>query len=287
MITDLAIVPGQDGLCPNFGKSPTRQIHLPKLQRFVGPAISARDFIPGSPASHATIWWKEILIPKVAFSFSQGLEAIAQSNVRNLNNLITSWDQTLLVAVVDHLPHLQYLRITNVKHIRVPGANVIRNEEHAHGPSVLFLAIDDALNSLTCLDTLTIACVPVGDNRAVIDDDELDADFHAVRRWGEISPTLSRISFPSSGTLWIRVQDIWCPTSGRGVQWLIKKVRTSPSEMPAGYHKIAGSFVGTVASGPDEMTALPVPVKLPKEVMEVLLQQASPAMFIIRSVGLF
>ncbi|KAJ7474725.1 hypothetical protein FB451DRAFT_275110 [Mycena latifolia] len=230
MITTLAISPGPDGPCPNFAKSSIRPIHLPKLRRFAGPDISACSFVPASLVSHVAIYWNEN--PKLEFSVC--LEAVARSNVdvTNLGNLVTSWDRSLLAAIADHLPHIQHLRILNMEHI--PGANPSKE--------LFFSAIDDALSSLTCLETLAIEGIERG--RAEIDDDELDVEFFAVRRWGQISPSLSYVSLPSS-TLWARIHDIWIPAGSENTaersQWLINKVRTSP-ELPEGYHKVAGFF---------------------------------------------
>ncbi|KAJ7080634.1 hypothetical protein B0H15DRAFT_856612 [Mycena belliarum] len=197
-VTSLVLQPGMEGPFPGLGSSPVQAIHLPRLRRFGGPAISTCSFIPGSCTSHITIFWTD----SQGIGFPEGLQAAARSNndIVDLGHFIDTWDHTLLPAIASHLPHIRTLQITKSKHI--PELPLSRER---------FLAsFDDALRSLTCLEALTV--ITGADGTQGIDDDALIAEGRLLQRWGEISPRLSIVSLPSN-TLWIRARSsVWFPS---------------------------------------------------------------------------
>jgi hypothetical protein len=118
-----------------------------------------------------------------------------------------------------------------------------------------FEVIENTLPSLPSLKSLDILeGFPASSN-----DDHLDAEFATVRRWGDISPQLHSVVFPSN-TVWGVICDAWLPGSA-GValvilyniemdastmghlKWFFKTTATSPS-LPRQYRVVAEFIAG-------------------------------------------
>ncbi|KAJ7080624.1 hypothetical protein B0H15DRAFT_856591 [Mycena belliarum] len=236
-VTDLVILPAVEEPCSEFYTSPITPVHLPKLQRFVGPDLSACSFIPGSLASNITIFCT--LNPNVGSS--GGLEAIARSNadIIDFNCLIIWLEQAFLIDVAKYLPGIRSLQIAKPSETPAP-----EDEE------LFMVSIATLLRSLTCLETMSLLTPIHGPDE--IADDELEAEFRSVQIWGEIAPRLQTVALPSN-TLWTRVRDnIWFPSNRPTAefreerhQWLIKKALSSP-DLPREYQTLA-EFVGNEA----------------------------------------
>jgi len=241
-ITLLSMLPGADGTCPDFWKSPIQPIHMPKLEVFNGPDIVACSVVPGSIASHIGIFWPE----KSVMEFSRDLAHVATSkadDIINLSCVICSWNPALLVAIAKYTPRIQYLQIRSMQ---------------SQGREDFLSALRNILPSLPCLSNLVIMDDAANDEI----DEERELEFQAVQTWGEVSPALTRVTL-STPTPWLRlIANIWlpdfsknCPETAQTIKWFIKRILNSP-ELPLEY-----SVVGNHLGGRDGMAAL-------KEAME-------------------
>ncbi|KAJ7080615.1 hypothetical protein B0H15DRAFT_483046 [Mycena belliarum] len=187
-VTDLRILPATGQLCPEFYTSAITSVHLPKLQRFIGPDLSAASFIPGSLASNIAIFCTR----DTNVGLSGALEAIARSNadIIHFSCLVISLEQAFLIDVAKYLPGIRSLQIAKP------------TETHVSEDSELFMVfITTLLRSLTRLETLRLFAPIHGLEEIAVD--ELDAEFRSVQIWGEIAPRLETVTLPSN-TLWTR-----------------------------------------------------------------------------------
>ncbi|KAJ7457200.1 hypothetical protein B0H11DRAFT_2063297 [Mycena galericulata] len=202
---------------------------LPKLQRFVGPASVACSIIPGSVTHSATIYWEH----DQTLSFSDGLAAVARSQVEvtHFTTLLGSWDCSILPAIVDRMPRVEYLEF------RIFGDFA---EKEA-----FFSSVDAILHDLPCLESLDLfEGSPTNSH-----EDTLEDEFEIVRRWGDHSPSLSFVTFPSRQTRWARWRGGWIPCLDAlddciNYKWFLKTVVSRPT-LPPTYAGMAEYLVGT------------------------------------------
>ncbi|KAJ7910461.1 hypothetical protein B0H13DRAFT_2012111 [Mycena leptocephala] len=186
-------------------------IHMPNLQTFVGPANVGCSVIPQSQTSRMAIFWGASRI----MSFSDGLAALSLSKVDviELNNLICTWDCALLLsAIAEHMPRVERLQF--------------RTLEDLGEKEDFFEVIENTLPSLPSLKSLDILeGFPAGSS-----DDHLDAEFATVRRWGDISPQLHSVVFPSN-TVWGVICDAWLPGSAGVALVILYNIEMDASTM--------------------------------------------------------
>ncbi|KAJ6628151.1 hypothetical protein B0H10DRAFT_269367 [Mycena sp. CBHHK59/15] len=253
-------MPSLDGSKPFT--SPMPSIHVPNLQHFIGPQIVALAVVPGSRTSHIVVSWE--LGGNI--NFAEGFATLARPNadVLDIHSMIWTWDTTLLSAITNSMPKITDLFIRTVSPLDVGS-----DEKEA-----FFTFMDGTLRALPCLTTASILqgfrLFPGGVNA-----DDLDWEFDTVRRWGEISPTLTCARLPSE-TLWARIRgNIWFPgneSSNRDdmlvrVKWFLIKVLTS-EELDEDYDLIAYAVAGE-----DTVLALRQAIDLHGSVPEFILTQ--------------
>jgi len=182
----------EEGPCPDFYASPIQSIHLPKLEDFFGPNIVACCVVPGSLVSRVGILWHE----NTVMDFSRDLAAVAnsRSSINTLGGMICRWDPALLVAIAKYTPRIKYLQIRNIED---PSSPTLPKED-------FLLVFDDTLRSLPCLAALAIVEQVTLRRPVHWVGDEFESEFAAVQRWGEISPTLVRITLSGART-WTRL----------------------------------------------------------------------------------
>ncbi|KAF7377880.1 hypothetical protein MSAN_00211600 [Mycena sanguinolenta] len=209
-------------------------VHMPKLRHFLGPEIAACAVVPGSPLSTLRILW----LSKPPMGYSRGLGAVASSTAepRELTNVILSWDPALLRAIAMHTPRIECL---NIRGQYLSGLTTEKKD--------FLSAMDATLRSLTCLKDLVIFDDTPFDRVA----DELESEFDRVRRWGDICPSLMRVTITDGFTAWKRFYEIWVPwdcfatdlESVECLKWFITKTVVSP-ELPSFYRILADNFAG-------------------------------------------
>ncbi|KAJ7081260.1 hypothetical protein C8R44DRAFT_895132 [Mycena epipterygia] len=201
-------------------------IHLPDLQMFSGPEIVALSVIPQSRASHILIFWD----PRLKTEFSGAFEAMASSGTPlfEVQNILVTWDTTLLTAISKCIPNLTSLSVRNVSSIPLP----VQME-------LFFTCLDETIKSLRSLTSL---CVIQGALPVTLDTDDLDWEFHTVRKWGDMSPALHCCLLPSE-TKWVRIRpNVWYPSNHTDnttdmlarFRWFVTTVIRSTS-LPAEY----------------------------------------------------
>ncbi|KAJ7116534.1 hypothetical protein C8R44DRAFT_983587 [Mycena epipterygia] len=211
-------------------------IRMPKLQEFLGPASLAYVVIPGSSTSRMSIYWES----NQTTSSSGAVATLARPNVDVilLENIVVRWDRQLLSAIAVHMPRLEHLTFHNIGNC----------EEEK-----LFLShIDDTLRSLPRLRSITLLAGFTADPH----DGDLREEFEAVRRWGEIAPMLTDVTFPSKMSwtyvplpfgLWLPGIDIDGARFGLedlNVKSFYTVVLTSPVALPPMYHMLAKKIAG-------------------------------------------
>ncbi|KAJ6551789.1 hypothetical protein B0H19DRAFT_1158907 [Mycena capillaripes] len=231
-------------------------IHMPKLQCFIGSRIVACSVVPGSLVSRVGVLWTE----QGVMESPRDLAAIAtsKSDIVELSCATSNsrWDPALLVAIAKHTPRIRQLSIRNMDY----GSPPRRWRED-------FLSVfDHTIRSLPCLEHLIIVEAvdlprrPPGIDRV---DEELDSEFESVRKWGETSPELKRVTL-SSVTTWERFRgNVWfpgnpikvCPGTVRCCKWIINKVLDSPDLLTD--YRLLAYYV----EGYKEMSALKEAVK--------------------------
>ncbi|KAJ7116533.1 hypothetical protein C8R44DRAFT_739236 [Mycena epipterygia] len=192
-------------------------IRMPKLQVFLGPASLAYVVIPGSPTLRMLIHWES----NRSTSSSDGVATLARSavDVLLIQNLVVGWDRQLLSTITAHMPRLKRLMFRNLGNCE-----------------------DE--KSITLLAGFT----------ADPHDRNAREEFEAVRRWAEIAPMLTDVTFPSN-TPWMYLPlplGLWLPgidgarfkLEDLNVKLFYTAVLTSPVALPPMYHVLAKKIAG-------------------------------------------
>ncbi|KAJ7143791.1 hypothetical protein C8R44DRAFT_973636 [Mycena epipterygia] len=221
-----------DGAPAFESTTPIQPVHMPKLQRFVGPATLAYSVVPSLSTSNLTIFWER----NRTMSPADSLATLVRSNahITELINFVWTWDCALLSAIKEHVPRIEKLQFRNVT----------VGEENED----FFSSIENALSFLPDLMSLQVLeGFPTGPL-----DDEDGNDFETIRRWGELSPSLVCASLLSN-TRWRRYREVWFPGAVNFVEgcritmeqrkWL-RAVVTSQN-LPPKYLLLAEYLAGT------------------------------------------
>ncbi|KAJ6598550.1 hypothetical protein B0H10DRAFT_2231621 [Mycena sp. CBHHK59/15] len=171
-------------------------IHMPELQSFSGPEIVALSVILHSHATSVLIFWD----PRLMTNFLRAFETVEKSTipVHELQNILLSWDTSLLSAVATCIPGLTSLSIWNISSIHAP----LEMEE-------FFEHINETLDTLRSLVLLSIfqGALPHS-----VDTDDLTWEFQTVHHWGEHMPALVACVLPSA-THWVHIcTNVWYPS---------------------------------------------------------------------------
>ncbi|KAJ7436901.1 hypothetical protein B0H11DRAFT_2206867 [Mycena galericulata] len=235
-LSGLSIDPVPHGSVSSW--SSMEAINMTELQAFCGPELVALSVIPQSRSTSVAIFWH----PGHERSFPEFFDAITsnpRAELSYLDNIILTWEPTLLTAIINRIPSLTSLTVRNVSSVHMP-----RDLE------AFFAAAEVVIGSLRSLKSLSIVQKALP---RVFDPDDLHWEFETVRRWGDMSPALHLCRLPSE-TTWIRIRadsNVWYPTNsadGDGevlgrFRWFLTTVITSttlPPEYFAMLEVIAG-----------------------------------------------
>ncbi|KAJ6505720.1 hypothetical protein C8R47DRAFT_1102269 [Mycena vitilis] len=242
-LTSLSVLPDYDShgqKHPSPPLIPLAHAHMPHLKTFFGPETFAFKVVPHSRASHLSIWWNTVRRGHHGPFDDIATLALSGENISVLENVVDTWDTSLLFAITSGLPHLTKLEFWNIS---PPQPDMLQ----------IFIAEVDttvgALSSLTALSILQNPLRPPG----LLDPRDLDGEFEMVRRWGAISPALRSAVLPSE-TAWARVrirENVWYPATKSPnrpdmlvrVKWFLRQVVSSP-ELDPGYLKVAEAVAG-------------------------------------------
>ncbi|KAJ7652729.1 hypothetical protein DFH06DRAFT_1205555 [Mycena polygramma] len=227
-LTSLSVLPVYD----SYGQShpppsiPLAHAHMPHLRIFFGPETFAFKVVPHGHGLHNP-------------SDDIATLALSGENISVLENVVHTWDTSLLSAVTSGLPHLTKLEFWNIS---------------PREPDMLqiFIAqLDTTIGALSGLTTLSILQNPLRPP-GFLDPRDLDGEFETVRRWGDISPALRSAVLPSE-TAWARVrvrENVWYPATKSPnrpdmlvrVKWFLRLVVSL--ELDTGYLKVAEAVAG-------------------------------------------
>ncbi|KAJ7167113.1 hypothetical protein C8R46DRAFT_1351275 [Mycena filopes] len=189
-------------------------IALPDLTTFMGPHTVAPLLLRHSAtALAATLTY----LGHDSSAFAATLSPIAKAapTLRVLFSVVPSWDAALPAAIAAHLPSLLTVKIRN--------SSPIDPEDPV---STFLLSLDAMIHALPHLRTLNIV------SAAPHPLDARRAEFAHVRRWGDISPALTRVLLPSR-TTWLRLPGgIWFPKGAS--EWFVREVACC-NELPVAY----------------------------------------------------
>ncbi|KAJ7116539.1 hypothetical protein C8R44DRAFT_854916 [Mycena epipterygia] len=246
-------------------------IRMPKLQEFLGPAPLAYIVIPGSSTSRMSIYWES----NRSTSSSDGVATLARSavDVLLIQNLVVGWDRQLLSAIAAHMPRLERL--------------MFRNLGNCEDEKLFLSHIDDTLGSLPHLRSIILLAGFTADPHHR----NAHEEFEAVRRWGEIAPMLTDVTFPSN-TTWTYLPlplGLWLPgidgarfkLEDLNVKSFYTAVLTSLVALPSAYHAMAEHLAGPdalliVKNAIDSGEAIPdfVPTQNPLRLFRLYLRRA-------------
>ncbi|KAJ7457186.1 hypothetical protein B0H11DRAFT_2063162 [Mycena galericulata] len=216
----------------------SQPIYMPNLRQFSGPATVAYAVMPGAPTFDMGIYWLNHDI--TGKTFSDILGALARMNAVGglLTNLLSSWDSSFILAIVDHMPRVRKLHLQNMMEL----------EDDSEEKALFISSVEGALSALPELESLTI----IGRSPPTSESyDDLDTEFDIVCRWADHSPSLS-VAILSENTRWMRLVNVWFPTlrsGGNGevadchYRWFFKKVITT-STLPPMYAHMAQFLAG-------------------------------------------
>ncbi|KAJ7751507.1 hypothetical protein DFH07DRAFT_525752 [Mycena maculata] len=220
-------------------------ILLPDLETFSGPEIVALSVIPWSPATHVAIFWD----PRFRENSPALFEAIARSGTKltEIQNILVTWEPSLLTAITDNIPDVTSLTVRNVSPLHMPA-----------DMEAFFSCVDATIGSLRSLQVLSV--VSMSGFPDALDPQDLDREFQTVRRWGDVSSSLRCCVFPSE-TKWIRIRpQVWYPTNTidstpdmlMRFRWFVTTVITStalPAEYLAALELIGGKDLVAALKG--------------------------------------
>ncbi|KAJ7769174.1 hypothetical protein DFH07DRAFT_1006962, partial [Mycena maculata] len=263
----LHAIPCADGGLSFCLTSPTQSVSMPKLQCFAGPDHIACTVIPGSQVSDMTVYW----LPDRSMKSSDCLVALARPKVDVvcLKNVMVGWDCGILLAIANHMPHVEHLEFQNLSDYKERELFISR--------------IESALCSLPQIKCINLFEGILQTPKNYTENEATqDAEFEAVRRWGDQSASLNFITFPSimrwvrfgaKGTAWLP----WLPTSiatsvHSNCRWLFKTVVTVP-DLPPIYASLAEYLAGL-----DGLLAVKTAINNGEDRPEFVLARAHEAM---------
>ncbi|KAJ7679733.1 hypothetical protein B0H17DRAFT_1333949 [Mycena rosella] len=235
-LASLLVLPKSDEDPSNI--PPTSRIYMPVLRNFAGPGTLATAVVPHSRVWRASIFWH--LQRHTVLGYAETIASLALSGrkVLMLDNVVTTWDTALLAAIIAGMRHLTDLSIRNPS-----GPDPVQIQ-------VFVSYFDGVIAALPTLTSISVTQEPLRPS-GLLDPHDLEPEFSAVRRWGDISPALRCAVLPSE-TAWSRVRnDVWYPATKSPnisdmlvrVKWFLMRVVTS-TDLCAGYVSIAEVVAG-------------------------------------------
>ncbi|KAJ6571095.1 hypothetical protein B0H19DRAFT_657190 [Mycena capillaripes] len=262
-----------------YGQNPSASLalsvvptYMPHLRMFFGPETFALKVIPQSRTSHLSIWWNTRRLQLNNPSDDVAILSLSGAKISILENVVGIWDTSLLSAITVGLPHLTKLEFRNIS---PPERDILQ---------IFISHLDAAITGLSSLASLSILQNPLRPP-GFLDPRDLDGEFDAVRRWGEISPTLRSAVLPSE-TAWARVhvrENVWYPATKSPnrpdmlvrVKWFLCLV-VSSRNLCAGYARVAEAVAGK-----DSMTLLRVAVDRVGRIPEFEIEPTATGMSIL------
>ncbi|KAJ7458084.1 hypothetical protein FB451DRAFT_584802 [Mycena latifolia] len=153
---------------------PELRIHMPALRSFAGSPTLACTVVPYSRVWRVLLWWPLQNMPAPNYADVIDTLALSETKILRFDNVVDTWDVALLVAIVAGMPDLTDLSIRN---------------DSVSDPTQLeiFIAhLDTVVAGLPHLSSLSISQDLVR-GADFLDPRDLEVEFDAVRRWGDIS----------------------------------------------------------------------------------------------------
>ncbi|KAJ7096813.1 hypothetical protein C8R44DRAFT_859920 [Mycena epipterygia] len=216
------------------------RISMPDLQTFFGPEALALMVIPHSRVSHLFICWNPHRSLLRGYADEISTLALSSTPILLSDNVIRTWDTSLLSAIAASMPHLTTLNFRNP----CPSGS--------HQLQAFISHMDTVLATLPSLTIIAITQDPLRSES--IDSDELEGEFQVVRRWSNISSTLKCAILPSE-TAWGHLKfSVWYPAARFPTTpnlllrnaWYLRRVACSP-DLCSDYSAVAELLVGSDA----------------------------------------